>query len=112
MIAFSYSNQWKIFREITALKFQGKHAAQFNFCRYEGLCPPTKHKSAASVSDEILQNFRTATLENNFWGCFWKENRGRKGYTVTIALSGFHFFQASFLFIKSWNNVLSPQIFA
>ena len=23
-------------------KFQEQHAAQFNFCRYEGLCPATK----------------------------------------------------------------------
>ena len=38
----SYSNQPKIFQEIAASKFQGQHAAQFNFCRYEGLCPATK----------------------------------------------------------------------
>ena len=76
--AFSYSNQWKIFWEITALKFQGQHAAQFNFNRYEGLCPPTKHKSTAGVSDGILQNFRTATLENNFWGLLLKRKQRKK----------------------------------
>ena len=37
-----YSNQSKIFREITASKIQEQHAAQFNFRRYEGLCPATK----------------------------------------------------------------------
>ena len=37
-----YNNQLKIFWEITASKFQGQHVAQFNFCRYEGLCPQQK----------------------------------------------------------------------
>ena len=26
----------------TASKFRRQHAAQFDFCRYEGLCPATK----------------------------------------------------------------------
>ena len=38
------ANSLKIFLEITASKFQGQHAAQFNFCRYEGLYPPIKTK--------------------------------------------------------------------
>ena len=37
LATFDYSNQSKIFREITASKFQGQHVTQFN--RYEGLCP-------------------------------------------------------------------------
>ena len=28
--------------EITASKFREQHAAQFKFCRYEGLCPAAK----------------------------------------------------------------------
>ena len=40
LAAFDYSNQSKIFQEITASKLQGQHATQFS--RYEGLCPVTK----------------------------------------------------------------------
>ena len=36
---FGYNNQSKIFREISASKLQGQHAAQF---RYDGLCSATK----------------------------------------------------------------------
>ena len=39
---FGYSNQSRIFQEITTLKFQGQHASQSDFCRHEGLCPATK----------------------------------------------------------------------
>ena len=39
---FGYSNQSRIFQEITTLKFQGQQASQFTFGRYEGLCPATK----------------------------------------------------------------------
>ena len=36
-----YSNESKIFWEITASKFQRQHAAQFTLSRYEVLCPET-----------------------------------------------------------------------
>ena len=39
---FGYSNQSRIFQQITTLKFQGQHASQSNFCRYKILCPATK----------------------------------------------------------------------
>ena len=39
---FGYSNQSRIFKEITTLKLQVQHASQSNFCRHEGLCPATK----------------------------------------------------------------------
>ena len=39
---FGYSNQSRIFQEITTLKFQGQHASKSSFCRHEGLCPTTK----------------------------------------------------------------------
>ena len=39
---FGYSNQSRIFQEITTLKFQGQYASHSNFCRHEGLCPATK----------------------------------------------------------------------
>ena len=68
--AFGCSNQSKILREITASKFQGQHDAQFNFCRYIGLCPATKTKIHRGCYHGILRNFRTATFENNFGGCF------------------------------------------
>ena len=34
--ASGYSNQSKIFQDIIASEFKGQHAAQVNFCRYEG----------------------------------------------------------------------------
>ena len=58
--AFGYSNQSKIFREISASKFQGEHAAQF---RYGGPCSVTKTEIHREC---FLQNFRTASFENNF----------------------------------------------
>ena len=39
---FGYSNQSRIFQEITTLKFQGQYASQSNLCRHEVLCPATK----------------------------------------------------------------------
>ena len=47
--AFGYSSQLQIFREITPLKFQGQHAAQFNFCRSEHLCLAIKQKSTSKL---------------------------------------------------------------
>ena len=47
-----------------------------------------KQKSSAGVSSGILRNFRTATFENIFWGCFWKERR---------KACSFHYFQGSYL---------------
>ena len=59
----SYSCQLKIFREITASKFQGQHATQFNFCRYLGLCPATKPEIPhTGVFHGILQNLRKASF--------------------------------------------------
>ena len=63
---FGYSDLSKIFREITASKFQGQYAAQFTVCRYEGLCPATKTEIYTGVSKGIFQNFRTDSFENNF----------------------------------------------
>ena len=60
-----------------------------------------KQKLTADVFHEILQNFRTATLENNLGGCFWKENRGDKGRGVTLVVSGdLYCFQGSYLVMK------------
>ena len=55
--AFGFSNQLKITWEISASKFQGQHATQFNFCRYEGPCPATKPEIHWDVSKGILRNF-------------------------------------------------------
>ena len=54
--AFGFSNQLKITWEISASKFQRQHATQFNFCRYEGLCPATKPEIHWDVSKGILWN--------------------------------------------------------
>ena len=60
-----------------------------------------KQKFTAGFFHEILQNFRTATLENNLGGCLWKENRGDKGRGVTLVVSGdLYFFQSSCLVMK------------
>ena len=52
----------------TASKFEGHHAAQLNFCRYEGFCLASKTKITAATSNGILLNFTTAAFENNFLG--------------------------------------------
>ena len=96
MAAFSYRNQSKIFREITASKFQGQHAAQFNFCRYEGLCPVTDAKIHRGFSNGILQNFRTATFENNFGKLLLKKTPRSRGNRVTIMVSGFQVVSTNF----------------
>ena len=77
--AFGYSNQSKRFREITASKFQRQHAAQFNFCRYEGLFPATKTESHHRFSNGILRNFSTVTFDNNFGGLLLKIKQEEKG---------------------------------
>ena len=66
--AFGYSNQSKIFWEITALKFQGQHAAHSIFVYMKVYALHLKQKSTVGVSHEILQNFRIATFGNNFGG--------------------------------------------
>ena len=80
MAAFDCINQSKIFREITAWKFEGQHATQLN--RYEGLCPATKTEIHRGFSNGILRNFRAASRINS-GGCFWKENGG-EGCAVTL----------------------------
>ena len=57
-----YSNQSKVFQEITASKFLGHHAAQFNCCRSEGLCPATKTEIHLGIFHGILGSFRTVTF--------------------------------------------------
>ena len=58
-----------------------------------------KQKPKASVSNGILRSFKTATLENKFLGeegCFWKENRGGEGRTMTLVVSCFLFLRGSY----------------
>ena len=108
MAAFEYSNQSKIFRERTASKFQGQHAKQFNRC--EGLCLATKTEIHQGFSMEFCKILGQLVSRIIFAGYFWKEKRGGEGHAVTFVVSGFHFFQGSYLSIKPWSNVLSPQI--
>ena len=42
MMQEKYTNQLKMFREITALTFQEHHAARFDFCKYESMCSATE----------------------------------------------------------------------
>ena len=69
-----------------------------------------KQKSTAGVSNGILRSFRTATLENNFGGLLLKGNQRRRRTRSDPRRFMFSLFLGQ-LFIKSWNNVLSPQIF-
>ena len=71
-----YSNQLKIFWEISASKFQGQHATQFS--RYEGLCPATKTEIHCGFSNGILQKFRAASFKNNFGGLLLKRKQRRR----------------------------------
>ena len=65
-----------------------------------------KEKSTTGVFHGILRSFRTANLENNFEGLLLKKNRGGEGLAVILI---FTFSRA--VIHKSWNNLLSPQIF-
>ena len=90
----SYSNQPKIFQEIAASKFQVQHAAQFSFCRYEGLYPATK-------TEIQLGCFPRNSGEGGSYGGrerlhLKKKNRGREGRAVILEVSGFHFLLGSF----------------
>ena len=76
-----YNNQSKIFGEITASKFQEQHTPQFSVCRYEDLCPAAK--------TELHLNRILLKLKR-------KENRAGEERTVTLVVSGFHFFQDSY----------------
>ena len=99
LVTFDYCNQSKIFREITGSKFQGQHATHFN--KHEGLCPATKTEVHRGFSNGILRNFKAATFENNFGGLLLKrKQRGGEEREVILVVSGFHFFQGSYLFIK------------
>ena len=58
-----------------ASKFRRQHAAQFNFCRYEGLCPATKteiHRVFPVEFCEILEQLLSRII---LGGCYRKENR-------------------------------------
>ena len=79
---YANSYQSKIFREISALKFQQQHAAQF---RYDGLCSETKTEIHCGC---FLRNFRTATFENNFGGLLLKKKQRKR-----MMVSGVYFFQ-------------------
>ena len=85
----------------TASKFEGHHAAQLNFCRYEGFCLASKTKITAATSNGILLNFTTATFENNFLGgggrAASEKKTGGEGRAVTLVVSVFLFFQGSYL---------------
>ena len=60
----------------------------------------TKTEIHREFSNGILRNFRADSFENNFGGLFLKQNRGGERRAVTLVVSGFHFFQDSYLFIK------------
>ena len=66
-----------------------------------------QQKSTVGVFCEILEQLLSIII---FRGCFWKEKRGRGRCEVTLAISGFYFFQD--IHLLSHENLLSPEIFA
>ena len=109
--AFFKEHPWWLLlvTRINRTKFQGQHAAQFNFCRYEGLCPATKTEIHRGCFH--LPNFRTTTFENIFWELFLKRKQRRRKTRSDPFVFRFLLFPRQ-LFINSGKNVLSPQIFA
>ena len=71
-----------------------------------------KQKSTAGFPMEFCEILEQLVSRIILGFSFWKENRGGEGRPVTLVVSGFHFFQGSYLFIKPWTIVLSLQIFA
>ena len=51
-----------------------------------------KQKSTAGVSNGLFQNLEQLLSIINFWGFFWKVNRGEEGREVTLVVSGFPVF--------------------
>ena len=66
-----------------------------------------KQKSIVCFPMEFCEILEQLVSRINLGGCFWKENRGGEERAVTLMVSGFHFLQGSYLFIKPWSNVLS-----
>ena len=60
---FGYSNQSRIFEEITTLKFQGQHASQSISVGMKVYALQLKQKSTAAGFDGILRKFRSAFLK-------------------------------------------------
>ena len=54
-------------------------------------------KSTAGVSSEFYEILEQLLPRTIFGGCFLKENKGGEGRTVTLVVSGFHFYQGSYL---------------
>ena len=95
--ACNLANSLKIILEITASKFQGQHAAQFSFCRYEGLYPPTKTKIHRVLPIEFCKILEQLLSKIILRDCVWKENRVNR---ETLLVSGFHFFQGSYFILS------------
>ena len=94
---YTNSNQSKIFQRNICFKIQMWWSMLCDSIRN----PP--HVSFCEISKQLLSRIILG-------GCLCKESRGRGGCTVTLVVSGFHFFPGH-IFITSWNNLLSPQIF-
>ena len=107
LAAFDYGNQSKIFREITASKFQGQHAKQFN--SYEGLYLATKTKTHRGFSNGTLRNFRAAIFENNFRKLLLKRKERRRrtrsdscGFMFSLFPGQLFIYQAMHFLYKFW----------
>ena len=66
--AFDYSNPSKIFREITASKFQGQHATQIN--RYGLLYPAIKTETYRGFTMEFFEILEKLVSRIILGGCF------------------------------------------
>ena len=86
-----YNNQSKIFCEISASKFEGQYVAQ------EDLCIQLKWNPPWEFFNELCKILKQLLLKLIFGDCFWKENRGKEGWAVTLIVSGFQLFQQSYL---------------
>ena len=90
---------------------QNSKGNMLHFSDMEVYALQLKQKFIAGVFHEILQNFRTATSKDNFWELLLKRKQKRR--KVRSDLCGFRcsYFPGQ-LFIKSWKNLLSLQVFA
>lgn len=99
----------KIFQELNASIYQGQHATQFKFCRYEGLRPATETESHRGCFPWNFCEITTATFENSFGGIILKRKQRKTFVTeVTLVISSLHYSRA--VVLKSRNNLLSPEI--
>ena len=76
--AFGYSNQSKIFQEITSSKFQGNMLRNSVSVDTKVYVLQIMQKSTSDVFHKILGSFRTASFDNNLGGLLLKRKQEEK----------------------------------